>query len=77
MGNDSVALIDRSALAKKMNTALRFEAGKTAAVTIDCQRGNLASGPGSRVRTRYRGDEPYARRRPEGRIAHHSRLHGL
>lgn len=41
MDNDSVAPVDRTALAEKMNAALRLEPGKTAAITIDCQRGNL------------------------------------
>ena len=38
---NTVNLIDRSTLMKKMNAALRLDPEKTAAVTIDCQRGNL------------------------------------
>ena len=41
MENDSVKMIDRSDLMKGMNEALHFEPGKSAVVTIDCQRGNL------------------------------------
>jgi nicotinamidase-related amidase len=41
MEDDSVKLIDRSEAAERMNAALHLDPAKTAAITIDCQRGNL------------------------------------
>jgi nicotinamidase-related amidase len=41
MTQDSGGLIDRSAMIERMKDELHLEAGRCAAVTIDCQRGNL------------------------------------
>jgi nicotinamidase-related amidase len=41
MEDESVSILDRSSVVKKMNEALRLVPGKTVVVTIDCQRGNL------------------------------------
>ena len=41
MEDDSVKLIDRSEAAERMNAALQLDPAKAAAITIDCQRGNL------------------------------------
>lgn len=41
MEDGSVDMVDRSRVVKKMNEALRLVPGKSAVVTIDCQRGNL------------------------------------
>lgn len=41
MEDGSVDMLDRSKVVKKMNEALHLVPGKSAVVTIDCQRGNL------------------------------------
>ena len=41
MKDESVGMLDRSDVVNKMNEALHLIPGKSAVVTIDCQRGNL------------------------------------